>query len=499
MRRANGAGGSGAGAMEGGAMGKMTRAVRWCAAACAAIVLAAAAPMSTEAAQVEPACETYDMDIIEHCPRCAGEAHFIQYENWITPPEGDYFTSETGISWWNITGDVADAEGDEQVAAVSVSDPEIVEAYVATINDIPTAVVRAKSAGSATVTVTSTKDNTADITFTVHDLSNDTTALDNYGNHYRRVADVKVTFPEEGRVYDLANLTPEGVQGFDRFLAVNITDVDGGSWTLTGSFEVISSDPSVVKPAADGTMAFQVLKPGTATLTVRIADRLTDQVHEASVTVTVIDSSEGSTTDPEPGEGGAQEEDPIVIVSDGSSSIPGASITVAGNSEKMQELKQPGVNLVINEITGTGDAPTQVAGALGVYEIELRAGDGSVLSVDGADGVTLTVKIPLTNAMRAADPSTLAVYYVADDGTLTAKETWVEGDFLCFKTTHLSTYLVRSVSSVQPQQPDAPAADADGDEELAETGDPSLAVIVAAAGAAAAALAGGCALNRKRS
>lgn len=478
-------------------MGKMTRAVRWCAAACAAIVLAAAAPMSAEAAQVEPACGTYDMDIIEHCPRCAGEQHFIQYENWITPPEEGYYTSETGLSWWNITGNTADARGDEQVAAVSVSDPEVVEAYVATINDIPTAVVRAKSAGSAIVTVTSTKGSTADITFTVHDLSNDKTALDNYGNHYRPVADLQVAFPEEGRVYDLANLSSENAPGYDRYLALDIIDADGGHGSLVGSFEVVSSDPSVVRPKADGTTDFQVLKPGTATLTARVTDRLTDKTYEASVTVTVIDSSETSADDSE-SEAGAQEEGSLVIVPDGSSSIPGASITVAGNSEKMQELKQSGVNLVINEITGSEDAPTQVAGALGVYEIELLAGDGSPVSVDSSDGVTLTVKIPLTAAMRAADPSTLAVYYVADDGTLTAMETWVEGDYLYFKTTHLSTYLVRTTSSAQPQQPAAPTDDADKGEKLAETGDMSLAAIVAAAGTAAAALAGGCALNRKR-
>lgn len=55
----------------------------------------------------------------------------------------------------------------------------------------------------------------------------------------------------------------------------------------------------------------------------------------------------------------------------------------------------------------------------------------------------------------------LKVLYVAEDGSTQAMDTWTEGDYLCFRTSHFSTYVVTGEEAngepVQPTQPVTPS------------------------------------------
>ena len=76
-----------------------------------------------------------------------------------------------------------------------------------------------------------------------------------------------------------------------------------------------------------------------------------------------------------------------------------------------------------------------------ILDVSLRNADGGEVAVSLEDG-TMTVRVRMTDAMRALDPKTLKVSYVADDGKVQGKDTWVDGDDLCFATEHFSTYVV---------------------------------------------------------
>ena len=92
-----------------------------------------------------------------------------------------------------------------------------------------------------------------------------------------------------------------------------------------------------------------------------------------------------------------------------------------------------------------------------VLDVSLRDGAGEEVSVDFTDdGLSMTVRMLMTDAMRALDPATLKVVYVADDGTVEEKQTWVEGDYLCFATEHFSTYVV---TGSEPKAPDSGSTD----------------------------------------
>lgn len=91
-------------------------------------------------------------------------------------------------------------------------------------------------------------------------------------------------------------------------------------------------------------------------------------------------------------------------------------------------------------IASLQDAQGNVAGVLDVF---FRGGTGDGVSVDlSDDGLSMTVRVRMTDAMRALDAATLKVSHVADDGAVESKRTWVEGDDLCFVTEHFSMYVV---------------------------------------------------------
>lgn len=93
-------------------------------------------------------------------------------------------------------------------------------------------------------------------------------------------------------------------------------------------------------------------------------------------------------------------------------------------------------------IVSLASGETHIAGQFDIHFATASSGQEVVINKDADDNLLMTVRIALTDAMKALDPSTLTVWYVADDGTTEKKTTWVEDGNLCFTTEHFSNYVV---------------------------------------------------------
>ena len=237
-----------------------------------------------------------------------------------------------------------------------------------------------------------------------------------------------------------------------------------------------SSNESVATVDADGKVT--PLKAGTAQITATCAGV------SATCSVTV----------------GAKQ---IAAVSTGS-----IEVTVSAENGVAASLGDD-VSLVVDEpkslteqaktsIEGLKSDKTQVIETLDVHLIK----NGEVEQLP--EGSSVVVRIKMTDAMKAL--TNLKVQHVADDGTVEVMETWTEGEYLCFRTSHFSTFVVTGEKLVQqPLTPSEPAQPSKGtsaasnkadgkkstDGNLANTGDRTFLVVtgVAVAGIALIALA----------
>lgn len=133
-------------------------------------------------------------------------------------------------------------------------------------------------------------------------------------------------------------------------------------------------------------------------------------------------------------------------------------VSSAETARKLAEKAGEGLNLVVRDSDLT-DAAKQTLESLQsagltiaeTLDIHFAKDNGEVLMVndDGSD-LALTVKIKMTDAMKALDPATLLVRFVSDDGSVEERKTWVEGDLLCFTTNHFSTYVVTGLPPATP-------------------------------------------------
>lgn len=163
---------------------------------------------------------------------------------------------------------------------------------------------------------------------------------------------------------------------------------------------------------------------------------------------------------------------------------------MASDVETVKALEQlagdGGLNLVVDSIaqlTGQAKAAVEKLAADGAvvvesFDIHFAADDGQeiVLAKDDEGRVVLTVRVKLTDSMRALldQGMKLQVHYVGDNGAVEDKETWVEDGYLCFVTEHFSDYVVTGV----PQKEEGGAGDSgsgDSDQTLTSlpTGDGS--------------------------
>ena len=197
-----------------------------------------------------------------------------------------------------------------------------------------------------------------------------------------------------------------------------------------------------------------------------------------SITIDLVEVADEEATKPESGSGSDTTTKPAPVIS--SAALPVASL------QKVAEISEE-ATLTVNmtEVTVTMDAKTLAAVAeqsagetvtLKVEKIETKAlteeqqaviEDKEVAVVVSAtlisnnvaisdfNGGEVTIALPFT-LPEGTEGSDFQVYYVADDGTMTAHDTAYKNGCLVFSTTHFSDYVVVNTAVSAPADPTVP-------------------------------------------
>ena len=143
----------------------------------------------------------------------------------------------------------------------------------------------------------------------------------------------------------------------------------------------------------------------------------------------------------------------IAKTEDGSAYQASVEVTDSAVAKRLEQIAQDNGGTLSLAVQGAGElteaARQAIASLQGsqrnvadILDVSFHDGAGEEVSVNLGDDGLMTVRVRMTDAMRALDPMTLKVSHVADEGAIEEKRTWVDGDDLCFATEHFSTYVV---------------------------------------------------------
>lgn len=407
---------------------------------------------------------TYDETMVLHCPQCNGMPHVSEGGNQgITGPKTEVlFGSYVQLS--------------EEVENTNTN---VATAWVGEYDGKSTVFYQVCGVGTTDITV-HTADGAQSATFrvVVTDVSDDPTALAEF-DHCQTVTGVEIVWPADPVTIDIASDDPTWIS-----LSTPATGDEFGS--VESYWEFSSSSDSVAYVDEDDNVIVPV-SVGTATITVTLTDLAHPEVgtFTDSITVNVIDS--GATTPEDPEQGGQEAETPqqgVIVVSSGSDVLSGAATVNASDEAWAAFTEKAGEGAELS-VTNAKLSDTQAAAiekaervALATWDVSMLDTNDQPIQVTSEDGLTLTVRLELSDEYAAYADDAFVVYYVGDDGTLEAKSTWVEEvegvRFVCFQTTHLSDYVLtvsgEAAEQVQPLNTADKASDkADGG--LAQTGD----------------------------
>ncbi len=124
-----------------------------------------------------------------------------------------------------------------------------------------------------------------------------------------------------------------------------------------------------------------------------------------------------------------------------------------GTVEADEMLPEGSVQVAIEEKEPDAQLSEQLPGVLAVYDISVLDGEGNTVPVEGNQ---LTVRLPLTEALKGFE-----YYQVVSLGqTREILPAEVDGEFLVFKTTHLSEYAVQGSNEPFAEEPSEDILDA---------------------------------------
>lgn len=390
----------------------------------------------------------YPGEIVSHCPECNGLSHNSKNGN------GGISGVDAGI----LFGDAALEFSDK----IDNANPDVADAWIGSYDGKACAFYRVQGAGSTDITFyTADGSQSKTIRVTVSDVSDDPEKRADF-DHCQVITGIEISWPEDPATIDIASEEAT-------WLSLSI-DSEGSLFGGVFYNPVFtSSDPSIVD-VDEGD--FLVPKSvGTATITAEVTDRAHPEngTFTDSITVNVIDSSAQ-------GDGPVKQQGTIRIDPDGG--IDAGTVAVSATDEAWAAFQEKiGADPKLH-IENASLSETQVAavknvsrGVLASWDLSLLDADDATVSLSSEDGLTLVVRMPLSDDFAAYADEEFVVYYVGDDGTIEAKKTWVESQegsrFVCFETTHLSTYVLTvSDGAIQSLDTGTKAADA-----LAKTGD----------------------------
>lgn len=305
-------------------------------------------------------------------------------------------------------------EGTVKISLVGALAGEVDETKLALDNTGASKAFKVVDNGDGSYTVTALKTGSGSFVITAESLS--------------QTVSVTVTNPVQKVELDKTSLSFT-VGDASAKLSATVSPADADDTTVSWA----SSDSSIAT-VKDGVV--MPLKAGTATITATCGDKT------ATCTVTVAARTIA-----------------------GVAGSNGTDVSVSAENNAAADIAQNNsISLVVEEPTNLTDAAnatisgleqgsTKVADKLDIKLLK----DGEV--IEDYEGMSFIVRVKMTAAMKAL--TNLKVLYVAEDGSTQAMDTWIEGDYLCFRTSHFSTYVVTGEEAngepAQPTQPVTPS------------------------------------------